>query len=205
MGVIAAGIAFIMSVYLYPQLAGFLLMIVGKSSWIVKKVYGKNYIGGTWVGILTTKNRKVLAIEQYRQRLSHLIIRGESYRLDIESHKVIEDATWESKSAIVYSENLHVIYQTRKYGEDVTVFELTEGFGSLTISGNEIKGRIIDIPEKVKGGSAEIFFESKTIGYKLKKVKGDKVLSFADAQKTEEWKESKSELEKENVNWKKVD
>lgn len=93
--------------------------LISRWNWLFKKIMGKSYVRGTWVGrIKTSDGSELLFFEQYDQTTSGLTIKGRSYRYRNSMH----DAHWVTISAVVdpEGERIDCLYKINvlKNGKD---------------------------------------------------------------------------------------
>lgn len=144
---------------IYTLIAKLLVSIARSKIWMKRRYLGREFLHGTWFGILRTKRGHLrVYVEQYDQELDGLTIRGTSFRLpepgfqpDLETKPELfrQDATWITRATRVnpQSGDLYCFYENnvvRKHYPVLAVGHFNIDYGADNFPA-ELRGYAIDV------------------------------------------------------------
>lgn len=154
---------------LYSLLATILLSLSRNWLWLKKHLLGASFLNGTWVG--SFKNHQgveIFTVEFFEQTISSLVIRGEAFNSNGDSH-----AQWVSKATFINSSDGILTYTyTCDKSDDKSTFQ---GIGVFNFERQDSH-----LPPKyIKGYSTDIVDGIRT--HNREKKITDKLLDLEDA------------------------
>jgi hypothetical protein len=157
--VASAVVAGLSSVGLYKSLLALFVWVFSKSLWLRRRLLGKAFLEGTWVGHYERQGRDRFTIETIDQRTGETVISGGEYD---ENGKAI--AEWCSETALINArtKKLVYVYSCDRYAsgnehKGIGVFKL--GISGNGAPPNWLEGYSIDTLDSPKNTNAEFKLE----------------------------------------------
>jgi hypothetical protein len=156
--VASAVVAGLSSVGLYKSLLALFVWVFSKSLWLRRRLLGKSFLEGTWVGHYERQGRDRFTIETIDQRTGDTVISGGEYD---ENGKAI--AEWSSETALINerTRKLVYVYSCDRYAsgnehKGIGVFRLISRDGDPP---NCLEGYSIDTLDSAKNTNTEFKLE----------------------------------------------